>query len=219
MRLLNVFESISFVLTWGGAQQQRSGTRPLASSTQPGEGKMDTVTAAQDDLNCHQAIRSVWWPHSDLSHRRAIPYPTGKRHSGVYAALQPDLLRHRSAAYPPGHRYPAPGSWRCKRACTEHDQQGVPPTGNRWRGGSHGRLGIYVRDQQKPREIKTPPHIRNRGVTDLDREVRKCVDGLLNAGCTLQLTRSCSPRRSTGGCAAAPACWSAHREKTSAPRC
>ena len=32
--------------------------------------------------------------------------------------------------------------------------------------------GIYVRDQQKPREIKTPPHIRNRGVTDLDREVR-----------------------------------------------
>ena len=41
--------------------------------------------------------------------------------------------------------------------------------------------GIYVRDQQKPREIKTPPHIRNRGVTDLDREVRKCVDGLLNA--------------------------------------
>ena len=49
--------------------------------------------------------------------------------------------------------------------------------------------GIYVRDQQKPREIKTPPHIRNRGVTDIDREVRNCVDGLLNAGCTLQQTR------------------------------
>jgi GntR family transcriptional regulator len=49
--------------------------------------------------------------------------------------------------------------------------------------------GIYVRDQQKPREIKSPLHIRNRGVTDLDREVRKCVDGLLNAGCTLQQTR------------------------------
>ena len=49
--------------------------------------------------------------------------------------------------------------------------------------------GIYVRDQQKPREIKTAPHIRKRGVTDLDREVRKCVDGLLNAGCTLQQTR------------------------------
>ena len=27
-------------------------------------------------------------------------------------------------------------------------------------------------------------HIRNRGVTDLDWEVRKCIDGLLNAGCT-----------------------------------
>ena len=53
--------------------------------------------------------------------------------------------------------------------------------------------GIYVRDQQKPREIKTPPHIRNRGVTDLDREVRKCVDGLLNAGCTLQQTRAADP--------------------------
>ncbi|MDP6172276.1 MAG: GntR family transcriptional regulator, partial [Prochlorococcaceae cyanobacterium ETNP2_MAG_10] len=49
--------------------------------------------------------------------------------------------------------------------------------------------GIYVRDQQKPREIKTPPHIRNRGTPDLDQEVRKCVDGLLNAGCTLQQTR------------------------------
>ena len=49
--------------------------------------------------------------------------------------------------------------------------------------------GIYVRDQQKPREIKNPPHIRNRGVTDLDQEVRKCVDGLLNAGCTLQQSR------------------------------
>lgn len=49
--------------------------------------------------------------------------------------------------------------------------------------------GIYVRDQQKPREIKTALHIRNRGVTDLDREVRKCIDGLVNAGCTLQQTR------------------------------
>ena len=49
------------------------------------------------------------------------------------------------------------------------------------------RRSGYVRDQQKPREIRTL--IRNRGVTDLDREVRKCVDGLLNAGCTLQQTR------------------------------
>ena len=69
--------------------------------------------------------------------------------------------------------------------------------------------GIYVRDQQKPREIKAPAHIRNRGVTDLDREVRKCVDGLLNSGCTLQQTRELLTRRSTGDCAAVPACWSA----------
>ena len=54
--------------------------------------------------------------------------------------------------------------------------------------------GIYVRDQQKPREIKTPPHIRNRGVTDLDREVRKCVDGLLNA-CLLYTSPSPRDKR------------------------
>ena len=47
--------------------------------------------------------------------------------------------------------------------------------------------GIYVRDLRNP-EIKTPPHIRNRG-TDLDR-VRKCVDGLLGR-LHLQQTRSC----------------------------
>ncbi len=49
--------------------------------------------------------------------------------------------------------------------------------------------GIYVRDQQKQREIRITSHARNRGVKDLDQEVRKCVDGLLNAGCTLQQTR------------------------------
>ena len=49
--------------------------------------------------------------------------------------------------------------------------------------------GIYVRDQQKQREARTPPHVRNKAVKDLDQEVRKCIDGLLNAGCTLQQTR------------------------------
>ncbi len=49
--------------------------------------------------------------------------------------------------------------------------------------------GIYVRDQQKQREVRITSHARNRGVKDLDQEVRKCVDGLLNAGCTLQQTR------------------------------
>ena len=49
--------------------------------------------------------------------------------------------------------------------------------------------GIYVRDKRQQRQTKTPPHIRNKAVKDLDREVRKCVDDLLNSGCTLQQTR------------------------------
>ncbi|KGG13667.1 MULTISPECIES: GntR family transcriptional regulator [Prochlorococcus] len=49
--------------------------------------------------------------------------------------------------------------------------------------------GIYVRDQQKQREVKTSSNYRNKGVIDIDQEVRKSVDGLLNAGCTLQQTR------------------------------
>ena len=80
--------------------------------------------------NCHQSIRSVWWPHSDLSHRRAIPYPTGKRHTGIHAALQPDLFRHRSAALPTGAsltEHPPAGD--ANRIAPQHDQQGVPPTG------------------------------------------------------------------------------------------
>jgi len=49
--------------------------------------------------------------------------------------------------------------------------------------------GIYVRDQQNPREIKPPPGPRGRPLPDIDREVRQCVDGLLNVGCTLQQAR------------------------------
>jgi GntR family transcriptional regulator len=49
--------------------------------------------------------------------------------------------------------------------------------------------GIYVRDQQKPREIKLPSGPRSRSLPDIDREVRQSVDGLLNAGCTLQQAR------------------------------
>ena len=79
--------------------------------------------------------------------------------------------------------------------------------------------GIYVRDQQKPREIKTPPHIRNRGVTDLDREVRKCVDGLLNAGCTLQQTRELLTREIDWRLRCGAVCWSAPPGKMSEPPC
>ena len=49
--------------------------------------------------------------------------------------------------------------------------------------------GIYVRDQQKQRDEKSPPSFRNKGITDLDQEVKKSIDGLLNSGCTLQQTR------------------------------
>ncbi|WP_269621974.1 GntR family transcriptional regulator [Prochlorococcus marinus] len=49
--------------------------------------------------------------------------------------------------------------------------------------------GIYVRDQQKQRELKEANAQRKKGITDLDQEVRNSVDELLNAGCTLQQTR------------------------------
>ena len=102
----------------GSAHQQRSGTAPLASSTQLEKGSWELSQAHRTHTNCHQAIRSVWWPHSDLSHRRAIPYPTGKRHTGLDAALQPDLFRDCSSALPAGHRLPSTASWRCKPDCT-----------------------------------------------------------------------------------------------------
>ena len=91
--------------------------------------------------------------------------------------------------YPPGIACPAPGSWRCKRACTE--TRSARCTAN-WKPMAWWKpwpAQASTCATSKSQEIKTPPHIRNRGVTDLDREVRKCVDGLLNAGCTLQLTR------------------------------
>lgn len=49
--------------------------------------------------------------------------------------------------------------------------------------------GIYVRDQQKPREIKPPPGPRSRALPDAERQVRESIDGLLNGGCTLQQAR------------------------------
>ena len=49
--------------------------------------------------------------------------------------------------------------------------------------------GIYVRDQQKQRDLRTASNVKNKGVKDIDQEVRKSVDSLLNSGCTLQQTR------------------------------
>ncbi len=49
--------------------------------------------------------------------------------------------------------------------------------------------GIYVRDQQKKRESKNNTSFRKKEKKDLDQEVRKSIDSILNAGCTLQQTR------------------------------
>ena len=50
--------------------------------------------------------------------------------------------------------------------------------------------GIYVRDQQKQKDSRnSSPSIRKKVVKDIDNEVSKSIDELLNAGCTLQQTR------------------------------
>ena len=49
--------------------------------------------------------------------------------------------------------------------------------------------GIYVRDQQQQRDIRAAGRLKNKGIKDLDQEVRTSVDNLLNSGCTLQQTR------------------------------
>jgi len=50
--------------------------------------------------------------------------------------------------------------------------------------------GIYVRDQQKQKDLRSSStSIRKKGIKDVDLEVRKSIDELLNSGCTLQQTR------------------------------
>ncbi len=50
--------------------------------------------------------------------------------------------------------------------------------------------GIYVRDQQKQKDLRSATtSIRKKGIKDVDLEVRKSIDELLNSGCTLQQTR------------------------------
>ena len=50
--------------------------------------------------------------------------------------------------------------------------------------------GIYVRDQHKQKDLRSASNsIRKKGVKDVDHEVRKSIDELLNSGCTLQQTR------------------------------
>ena len=92
--------------------------------------------------------------------------------------------------YPPGHRLPSTRQLAMQtglhrntisKVYRQLENDGVVEA----MAGS----GIYVRDQQKPRELKVPPGLRNRLRPDIDREVRQSVDGLLNAGCTLQQAR------------------------------
>ena len=91
----------------------------------------------------------------------------------------------------PGHRT-RPGNWRMQTGLHRNTiskvyRQRDPQRMERWTPWRAPASTCAT--SRSLREIKAPPHIRNRGVTDLDREVRQCVDGLLNAGCTLQQTR------------------------------
>ena len=52
--------------------------------------------------------------------------------------------------------------------------------------------GIYVRDQQTQKDLRSGSNsssMRKKEIKDIDLEVRKSVDELLNEGCTLQQTR------------------------------
>jgi GntR family transcriptional regulator len=92
--------------------------------------------------------------------------------------------------YPPGHRLPSTRQLAMQtglhrntisKVYRQLENDGVVEA----MAGS----GIYVRDQQKPREIKPLVGPRGRALPDIDRQVRQSVDGLLNAGCTLQQGR------------------------------
>ena len=92
--------------------------------------------------------------------------------------------------YPPGHRLPSTRQLAMQtglhrntisKVYRQLENDGVVEA----MAGS----GIYVRDQQKPREIKPLVGPRGRALPDIDRQVRQSVDELLNGGCTLQQTR------------------------------
>ena len=64
--------------------------------------------------------------------------------------------------------------------------------------------GIYVRDQQKPREVKAPAA---RAIASALTSIRKCAAALMD--CSMPAARcskpvNCSPVKSTGACAACP---------------
>jgi GntR family transcriptional regulator len=92
--------------------------------------------------------------------------------------------------YPPGHRLPSTRQLAMQtglhrntisKVYRQLENDGVVEA----MAGS----GIYVRDRQKPREVKPQPGPRGRALPDIERDVRQSIDGLLHAGCTLQQAR------------------------------
>ena len=114
--------------------------------------------------NCHQTFRFVWWPHSVLSDRRAISYSAGERHTGINAALQPDLFCHSRTALPTWTslaEYTPAGN--ADRLAPKHDQQGLSPVGDRWRSGSDGRIRHLCPRPAKTTRFQNPaPHPQSR---------------------------------------------------------
>ena len=92
--------------------------------------------------------------------------------------------------YPPGHRLPSTRQLAMQtglhrntisKVYRQLESDGVVEA----MAGS----GIYVRDQQKPREIRPLPGPRGKVPPDLERDVRQSIDGLLRSGCSLQQAR------------------------------
>lgn len=141
--------------------------------------------------NCHCGQTFVGWPDPDLAQtgvrfhiqqESEIPASTQLYNQICFAIA----ARH----YPPGHRLPSTRQLAMQtglhrntisKVYRQLENDGVVEA----MAGS----GIYVRDRQKPRELKPTPGPRGRILPDIDREVRQSVDGLLNAGCTLQQVR------------------------------
>ena len=177
---------------------------PIQNSTQALPLTQNFHNCIGHSPNCHQAIAPYGGriqtcpPACDsISNRKAT---FRHRRSSTTRSVLPSQRRH-----PPGHRLPAPGSRPCRPDCTATRSARSTASWKPMALWKPWPAPASMCATSRNPEIKTPPHIRQ-GVTDLDREVRKCVDGLLNAGRTLQQTRELF-RKLTGVCVAAPACW------------
>ena len=161
------------------------------SDTRSDPGDADLPQGLGQPDNCHYGQTFVGWPDPDLAQtgvrfhiqqESEIPASTQLYNQICFAIA----ARH----YPPGHRLPSTRQLAMQtglhrntisKVYRQLENDGVVEA----MAGS----GIYVRDQQKPRELKPIPGPRSRTLPDIDRDVRQCVDALLNAGCTLQQAR------------------------------